>query len=336
MATDYLKDWSKKVDPKNGGFHLAHKSGNHTISFLPNKDKGGYDIKHSGKLIGHNANAAGALKHAVGYFKQNYNKGAPAQVNFPSTPKSQSAAAVSRITKAELIPQKTNYFRDRLQAMKGVHKPYMSQGESLVGELARDSVADTILGRAQKDVAVNQHKQKLGELKNIKPNLPKAELTKAEPKKPKDEYKLMGSAPTREALEAHAKKQFYNDTLHFKDDGTVHTSERQIEGLRHKAAKNRHRLERKIEKSELSKAKIDEGKPVVQKINDRRDRYFRDRLINIKGSFASASIKNKNQSAAPMEFETAPHTKESVKNNAKMTHDNTMTHLKENKPKLPK
>jgi hypothetical protein len=260
MATDYLKDWTKKVDAKNGGFHLAHKSGNHTISFLPNKEKGGYDVKHSGKQVGHHPSAAGALKIAASYFKQNYNKEAPANVNFSSAP------AKKPIIKAEGAP-KQDYFKSKLASSeqtphsKGNKYQSPAEGTSTLDEQRHANIKGV---NSPMDSAGSSSKTKsphvLNEIKSIKPNLPK---------------------------------------------------------------------------SELNKAKVDEGKSVVEKVNDRNGRYFRDRLVNLKGAFAKESIQNKNQAKSPdMEFST-PHTKESVKNNAKMTHNKTMSYLKEVKPKLP-
>lgn len=160
MATDYLKDWNKKTDSK-GGFHLTHKSGNHTVSFLPNKEKGGYDVKHSGKLVGHHPHSTGALKIAAGYFKNNYNKEPPANVNFASN--SNKNLKKARIDDGKTVFNKiqdrnsrAHYFKDALQKLKGEFK-----------------------SGANKDMAKITHKLNMKAV-GIKPNLPKSEMKKAD------------------------------------------------------------------------------------------------------------------------------------------------------------
>lgn len=56
---------------------------------------------------------------------------------------------------------------------KGVHKPYMSQGESFAGEIARQGKREN--NPAKKEMARKLHSQKGKEIKDIKPNLPKSE-----------------------------------------------------------------------------------------------------------------------------------------------------------------
>lgn len=57
---------------------------------------------------------------------------------------------------------------------KGVHKPYMSQGESMAGEMAREGKNKP--KTAHTDMARKMHSQKLNEQKQMpKPNLPKSE-----------------------------------------------------------------------------------------------------------------------------------------------------------------
>ena len=325
MATNYLKDWTKRADPKSGGFHLSHKSGTHTISFLPNKEKGGYDIKHSGKLVGHHANAAGALKHAVGYFKQNYNKEAPANVNFSSSSSAKSVTPVTRVAKAETVhPKKTDYFRKKLQEVKGVHQPYMEQGESFAGEMSRQAQSQSSPVHA--DMARKLHGQKLKELIGIKPNLPKAEMT---PHTKGNKYQSPAEGTSSIDEQRHAGIKGVNSPMDSVGSSAKTKSPHVLKEIKS--------IKPNLPKSELNKAKIDEGKSVVTKINDRNGRHFRDRLQNLKGQFAKESIHNKAQAAAPeIEFERKPHTKESVKANALSTHAANMKHLKETKPNLPK
>lgn len=64
--------------------------------------------------------------------------------------------------------------------VKGVHQSYMAPGESFAGELSREGKRKPgKMGEQNKDVARSFHKQKLKEMKTIKPNLPKSEIMKA-------------------------------------------------------------------------------------------------------------------------------------------------------------
>lgn len=59
---------------------------------------------------------------------------------------------------------------------KGVHQPYSSAGVSMAGELSREGKNKSgKLGEQNKEVGREFHSDKLKELKNIKPNLPKSE-----------------------------------------------------------------------------------------------------------------------------------------------------------------
>lgn len=117
------------------------------------KDKGMRDHLNDAKYF--------ANKKNVKQAKQSLNWAKEAKKQYQSeNPKKDNDATKTFINKSN-------------KESKGVHKPYMSQGESMAGELAREGKNKP--KTANKEVSRKMHSQKLSELKNIKPNLPKSE-----------------------------------------------------------------------------------------------------------------------------------------------------------------
>jgi hypothetical protein len=78
----------------------------------------------------------------------------------------------------KMEPVQSSHVMNKSKESKGVHKPYMSQGESFAGEIARQGSKEN--NPTKKDMARKLHSQKSKEIKNIKPNLPKSEMAKSE------------------------------------------------------------------------------------------------------------------------------------------------------------
>jgi hypothetical protein len=310
MASDYLKDLDTRADKKSGGFHLTHKATGHSVSLLPNKRTNQYELRHGGKLISSHPTSGAALQATADYFKTNHKgKYHPASVNFSSSPKTLKSESLS----------KSDYFRNKLSQVTGVHKPYMSSGTSMAGEMNREAKAKNSPIHA--DVARKIHGQKLKEIMGIKPNLPKKELGKAAPQS----YQPKG-VHLPDPTTGKTKPQMALATGFDFGAKEEHKSKlKELKGMQKPS----------LPKSELNKARVDDGKPVFDKINDRSARYFRDRLQNVKGQFAKESIQNK-APATQMEYASTPKTSEAIRSQANMIHNNTMSHLTATKPKLPK
>jgi hypothetical protein len=94
---------------------------------------------------------------------------------------------------------------------KGVHKPYVSQGTSMAGELAQEGKNKP--QSANKEVSRALHSQNLKQLKDIKPNLPKSEgMLKTEEfiadlKKIRDDLIKQESEPKFDKLKAFIQKR---------------------------------------------------------------------------------------------------------------------------------